>query len=157
MEVEVEEVVVGESGVLSLGEGAGAVGCREVDGCWVGGCLRLCVLEEGVTDTVGEDTGDVYMAVGVVTARVWTVLEGEVVMEALADVGVHAGVSVDVTGREEGDEEEGDTGVAVAVGMSASGCCSGECLRDLWCLCLDELLLGVEVCAGWSDGVDGIG
>ncbi|KAJ1172638.1 hypothetical protein NDU88_004482 [Pleurodeles waltl] len=97
------------------------------------------------------------MAVGVVTARVRTVLEGVLVMEVLADGGVHAGVSGDVTGREEGDEEEGDTEVVVTVAMSASGCCLCECLWDLWCLCLDELPLGVEVCAGWSDGVDGIG
>ncbi|KAJ1131045.1 hypothetical protein NDU88_009388 [Pleurodeles waltl] len=59
MGVEEEDVVVGESSVLSLGAGACDVGCGEVDGCWVGGCLRLCVLEEGVTDTLGEDTGDV--------------------------------------------------------------------------------------------------
>ncbi|KAJ1180558.1 hypothetical protein NDU88_005779 [Pleurodeles waltl] len=97
------------------------------------------------------------MAVGVVTARVRTVMEGVLVKEVLADGGVHAGVSGDVTGREEGDEEVGDTEVVVTVGMSASGCCLGECLCDLWCLCLDELPLGVEVCAGWSDGVDGIG
>ncbi|KAJ1122203.1 hypothetical protein NDU88_000706 [Pleurodeles waltl] len=97
------------------------------------------------------------MVVGVVTARVRTVLDGVLVMETLADVGVHEGVSVDVTGREEGDEEVGDTEVVVTVGMCASGCCWGECLCDLWCLCLDELLLGVEVCAGWSDGVDGTG
>ncbi|KAJ1143680.1 hypothetical protein NDU88_009985 [Pleurodeles waltl] len=97
------------------------------------------------------------MAVGVVTTRVLTVMEGVLVMEVLADGGVQAGVIVDVTGREEGDEEEGDTEVVVTVGMSASGCCLCECLWDLWCLCLDELPLGVEVRAGWSDGVDGIG
>ncbi|KAJ1153078.1 hypothetical protein NDU88_005845 [Pleurodeles waltl] len=97
------------------------------------------------------------MAVGVVTARVRTVLVGVVVMDVLADSGVHAGVSGDVTGREEGDEEEGDTEEAVAVVMFACGCCLGECLCDLWCLCLDELPLGVEVCAGWSVGVSGIG
>ncbi|KAJ1116639.1 hypothetical protein NDU88_004845 [Pleurodeles waltl] len=57
MGVEEEDVVVGESSVLSLGACDG--GCREVDGCWVGGCLCLCGLEEGVTDTLGEDTGDV--------------------------------------------------------------------------------------------------
>ncbi|KAJ1179562.1 hypothetical protein NDU88_004796 [Pleurodeles waltl] len=97
------------------------------------------------------------MAVGVVTARVRSVLVGVLVMDVLADGGVHAGVSGDVTGREEGDEEEGDTEEAVAVGMSACGCCMCECLCDLWCLCLDELPLGVEVCAGWSVGVAGIG
>ncbi|KAJ1153194.1 hypothetical protein NDU88_005956 [Pleurodeles waltl] len=59
MGVEGEDVVVGESRLLSLGAGAGGIGCREVDGCWVGGWLRLCGVEEGVTDTVGEDTGDV--------------------------------------------------------------------------------------------------
>ncbi|KAJ1194036.1 hypothetical protein NDU88_003331 [Pleurodeles waltl] len=59
MGVEEEDVVVGESSVVSLGAGACDGGCREVDGCWVGGCLRLCGLEEGVTDTLGEDTVDV--------------------------------------------------------------------------------------------------
>ncbi|KAJ1114948.1 hypothetical protein NDU88_003178 [Pleurodeles waltl] len=97
------------------------------------------------------------MAVGVVTARVRTGVEGVLVMETLADGEVNGGVSVDVTGREEGDEEVGVTEVIVTVGMSASECCVCECLRDLWCLCLDELLLGVEVCAGWSDGVGGTG
>ncbi|KAJ1164189.1 hypothetical protein NDU88_004634 [Pleurodeles waltl] len=137
--------------------GACAGGCREVDGCWVGGWLRLCGLEEGVTDTLGEDTGDVYMVVGVVTACVRSVLVGVLVMDVVAEDVVHASVSGDVTEREEGDKEEGDTEEAVAVGMSACGCCLGECLWDVWCLCLDELPLGVEVCAGWSVGVSGIG
>ncbi|KAJ1152905.1 hypothetical protein NDU88_005679 [Pleurodeles waltl] len=57
--VEVEVVVVGGVRLLNLGEGAWAGGCCEVDGCWVGVCLRLCTLEGGLTDTLGEDTGDV--------------------------------------------------------------------------------------------------
>ncbi|KAJ1200497.1 hypothetical protein NDU88_004321 [Pleurodeles waltl] len=57
------------------------------------------------------------MAVGVVTARVQSVLVGVLVMDVVADEVVHASVSGDVTGREEGDEEEGDTEEAVAVGM----------------------------------------
>ncbi|KAJ1096925.1 hypothetical protein NDU88_002055 [Pleurodeles waltl] len=97
------------------------------------------------------------MVVGVVTARVRSVLVGVLVMDVVAEDVVHASVSGDVTGREEGDEEERDTVEAVAVGMSASGCCLCECLCDVWCLCLDELPLGGEVCAGWSDGVSGIG
>ncbi|KAJ1151327.1 hypothetical protein NDU88_004110 [Pleurodeles waltl] len=56
------------------------------------------------------------MAVGVVTARVQSVLVGVLVMDVVADDVVHASVSGDVTGREEGDEEEGDTEEAVAVG-----------------------------------------
>ncbi|KAJ1163008.1 hypothetical protein NDU88_003471 [Pleurodeles waltl] len=57
--VEKEVVVVGGVRLVTLGEGACAGGCREVDGCWVGVCLRLCILGGGVTDTLGEDTGDV--------------------------------------------------------------------------------------------------
>ncbi|KAJ1175366.1 hypothetical protein NDU88_000654 [Pleurodeles waltl] len=57
--VEEEIVVVGGVRLLNLGEGALAGGCCEVDGCWVGVCLRLCTLGGGLTDTLGEDTGDV--------------------------------------------------------------------------------------------------
>ncbi|KAJ1127343.1 hypothetical protein NDU88_005746 [Pleurodeles waltl] len=57
--VEEEVVVVGGVRLLNLGEGAWAGGCCEVDGCWVGVCLRLCILGGGLTDTLGEDTGDV--------------------------------------------------------------------------------------------------
>ncbi|KAJ1108556.1 hypothetical protein NDU88_005932 [Pleurodeles waltl] len=57
--VEEEVVVVGDVRLLNLGEGAWAGGCCEVDGCWVGVCLRLCSLGGGLTDTLGEDTGDV--------------------------------------------------------------------------------------------------
>ncbi|KAJ1143057.1 hypothetical protein NDU88_009369 [Pleurodeles waltl] len=53
--VEVEVVVVGSVRLLNLGEGAWAGGCCEVDGCWVGVCLRLCTLGGGLTDTLGED------------------------------------------------------------------------------------------------------
>ncbi|KAJ1145823.1 hypothetical protein NDU88_012107 [Pleurodeles waltl] len=57
--VEEEVVVVGGVRLVTLGEGACAGGCREVDGCWVGVCLRLCILGGGVTDTLGEDTEEV--------------------------------------------------------------------------------------------------
>ncbi|KAJ1209589.1 hypothetical protein NDU88_004963 [Pleurodeles waltl] len=56
------------------------------------------------------------MEVGVVTARERGVVVGVLVMVVVAVEVVHAGVSVDGTGREEGDEEEGDT---VDVGVSA--------------------------------------
>ncbi|KAJ1116518.1 hypothetical protein NDU88_004728 [Pleurodeles waltl] len=101
-----------------MGESACARGCCEVDGCWVGVCLRLCILGGGVTDTLGGDTGDL-MVVGVVTARERGVVVDVLVMEVGAVYVVHAGVSVDETGREEGDEEEGDTVEAVDVGVSA--------------------------------------
>ncbi|KAJ1173209.1 hypothetical protein NDU88_005049 [Pleurodeles waltl] len=57
--VEEEVVVVGGVRLLNLGKGAWAGGCCDVDGCWVGVCLRLCTLGGGLTDTLGEDTGDV--------------------------------------------------------------------------------------------------
>ncbi|KAJ1093283.1 hypothetical protein NDU88_006388 [Pleurodeles waltl] len=57
--VEVEVVVVGGVRLLNFGEGAWAVGCCEVDGCWVGVCLHLCTLGGELRDTLGEDTGDV--------------------------------------------------------------------------------------------------
>ncbi|KAJ1143825.1 hypothetical protein NDU88_010127 [Pleurodeles waltl] len=57
--VEEEVLVVGGVRLLTLGEGAWAGGCHEVDGCWVGVCLRLCTLGGGLADTLGEDTGDV--------------------------------------------------------------------------------------------------
>ncbi|KAJ1169433.1 hypothetical protein NDU88_001326 [Pleurodeles waltl] len=44
---------------------------------------------------------------------------GVLVMEVEAEDVVHAGVSGDETGRDEGDVEEGDTVEAVDVGMSA--------------------------------------
>ncbi|KAJ1198155.1 hypothetical protein NDU88_001999 [Pleurodeles waltl] len=116
--VEEEVVVVGGVTFVDLGAGAWAGGCREVDGCWVGVCLRLCIFGGGVKDTLGEDTGDVEMVVGVVTARERGVVVGVVVRDVVAVVVVHAGVSVDETGREEGDEEEGDTVEAVDVGVS---------------------------------------
>ncbi|KAJ1108222.1 hypothetical protein NDU88_005604 [Pleurodeles waltl] len=81
----------------------------------VGG-VRLLTLGE---DTLGEDTGDVWMVVGVVTARERGVVVCVPVMAVVAVDVVHAGVSVDETGREEGDEEEGDTVEAVDVGVSA--------------------------------------
>ncbi|KAJ1135435.1 hypothetical protein NDU88_001875 [Pleurodeles waltl] len=56
------------------------------------------------------------MVVGVVSARERGVVVGVLVMEEVADDVVHAGVSGDETGREEGDEEEGDTVEAVDVG-----------------------------------------
>ncbi|KAJ1139057.1 hypothetical protein NDU88_005434 [Pleurodeles waltl] len=118
--VEEEVVVVGGVRFVALGAGAGACagGCREVDGCWVSVCLHLCIFGGGVTDTLGEDTGDVCMVVGVVTARERGVLVGVLVRDVVAVKVVHAGVSVDVTGREEGDDDEGDTVEAVDAGVS---------------------------------------
>ncbi|KAJ1209678.1 hypothetical protein NDU88_005051 [Pleurodeles waltl] len=58
------------------------------------------------------------MVVGVVTARERGVVVGGLVMEVVTDDVVHAGVSGDETGREEGDEEEGDTVEVGAVGDS---------------------------------------
>ncbi|KAJ1115233.1 hypothetical protein NDU88_003459 [Pleurodeles waltl] len=145
-----EEVVdVGGVRLLNLGKGAWAGGCCEVDGCWVGVCLRLCTLGGGLTDTLGEDTGDVCMGVGVVM--------GVLVMEVVAQDVVHAGLSGDETGREEEDVEEGDTVEAVDVAVSAWGWCLCECLWDVWCLCLPCPLLCVDECACWSDGVLGLG
>ncbi|KAJ1150601.1 hypothetical protein NDU88_003391 [Pleurodeles waltl] len=103
--VEVEVVVVGGVRLLNLGEGAWAGGCCEVDGCWVDVCLRLCTLGGGLTDTLGEDTGDVCMVVGVVSARERYVVMGVLVREAVAEDVVHAGLSGDETGREEEDME----------------------------------------------------
>ncbi|KAJ1153982.1 hypothetical protein NDU88_006740 [Pleurodeles waltl] len=98
--------------------GAGTGGCREVDGCWVSDCRRLCTLGGGVTDTLGEDTGDVYMAVEVVSAGERLVVLG-VLLRVLVPVDVvHAGVCVDDTGREEGEEDEGDTVETVDVAVS---------------------------------------
>ncbi|KAJ1152230.1 hypothetical protein NDU88_005007 [Pleurodeles waltl] len=57
------------------------------------------------------------MVVGVVIAREQCVVMGVLVMEAVADNVVHAGVRVDNTEREVEDEEEGDTVEAVDVGM----------------------------------------
>ncbi|KAJ1176164.1 hypothetical protein NDU88_001447 [Pleurodeles waltl] len=54
-EVEEEVVVVGGVRLLNLGEGAWAGGCCEVDGYWVGVCLRLCTLGGGLTDTLEEE------------------------------------------------------------------------------------------------------
>ncbi|KAJ1211248.1 hypothetical protein NDU88_006609 [Pleurodeles waltl] len=133
--VEEEVVVVGGVRLLKLGEGAWARGCCEVDGCWVGVFLRLCTLGGGLTDTLGEDTVDVCMVVGVVSAREWCVVMGVLVMEVVAEDVVHAGVSGDETGREEEDVEEGDTVEAVDVGVSAWG----------WCLCACGMC-GTYVC-----------
>ncbi|KAJ1183705.1 hypothetical protein NDU88_000519 [Pleurodeles waltl] len=126
--VEEEGVVVGRVCLLSLGAGAWAGCCCEVDGYWVGGCLRLCTLGGGVTDTLGEDTGDVCMDVGVVTASEGCIVMGVLVMEDVDEDVVHAGVSGDATGREVDEEEEGDTVEAVDVGVSAWGWCLCECL-----------------------------
>ncbi|KAJ1111930.1 hypothetical protein NDU88_000202 [Pleurodeles waltl] len=115
--VEEEVVVVGGVRLLNLGEGAWAGGCCEVDGCLVGVWLRLGTLGGGLTDTLVEDTGDVCMVVGVVSAHERCVVMGVLVMEVVAEDVVHAGVSGDETEREEGDVEEGDTVEAVDVGM----------------------------------------
>ncbi|KAJ1164760.1 hypothetical protein NDU88_005194 [Pleurodeles waltl] len=113
--------------LLSLVECAWAGCCCEVDGCWVDGCLRLCTLGGGVTDTLGENTGDVCMVVGVVTTSEGCVVMGMLVMEVVDEDVVHAGVSGDATGREV-DEEEGDTVEAVDVGVFAWVWCLCECL-----------------------------
>ncbi|KAJ1170277.1 hypothetical protein NDU88_002156 [Pleurodeles waltl] len=61
------------------------------------------------------------MVVGVVSARErCVVMMGMLVMEVVAEDVVHAGVSGDVTGREEGDVEEGDTVEAVGVVLADS-------------------------------------
>ncbi|KAJ1134717.1 hypothetical protein NDU88_001164 [Pleurodeles waltl] len=150
--VEEEVVVVGGVRLLNLGEDAWAGGCCEVDGCWMGVCLRLCTLGGGLTDTLGEDTWNVCMVVGVVIAREWCVMMGVLVMEVVDEVVVHAGVSRDETGREEEDTVE-----AVDVGVSAWEWCLCECLWDVWCLRLPYPLLCVDECACCSDGVLGIG
>ncbi|KAJ1152043.1 hypothetical protein NDU88_004821 [Pleurodeles waltl] len=156
--VEEEGVVVGGVSLLCLGAGAWAGCCCEVDGCWVSDCLRLCTLGGGVTDTVGEDTGDVCMDVGVVTASEGRVVIGVLVMEVVDEDVVHAGVSGDATGSNVDEEEEGDTVEAVDVGVSASGWCLCECLWDeVWCLCLPDPLLCVDLGACRSEGVLGIG
>ncbi|KAJ1109923.1 hypothetical protein NDU88_007280 [Pleurodeles waltl] len=126
--VEEEGVVVGGVSLLCLGAGAWAGCCCEVDGCWVFVCVRLCTLGGGVTDTVGEDTGDVCMDVGVMTASEGLVVIGVLVMEVVDEDVVHAGVSGDATGRNVDNEEEGDTVEAVDVGVSACGWCLCECL-----------------------------
>ncbi|KAJ1182048.1 hypothetical protein NDU88_007244 [Pleurodeles waltl] len=56
---------------------------------------------------------------GVVTARERGVVVDVLMMVVVAVEVVYAGVSVDETGREEGDHEEGDTVEAVDVGVSA--------------------------------------
>ncbi|KAJ1116243.1 hypothetical protein NDU88_004459 [Pleurodeles waltl] len=145
--VEVEVVVVGGVRLLNLGEGAWAGGCCEVDGCWVGVCLLLCTLGGGLTDTLGEDTGDVRMVVGVVSARERCVEKGVLVMEVVAENVVHAGVSGDETGREEEDVEEGDTVEAVDVVCTANG------LPQLKDRCVDSWVVIVWAYSCWRDGV----
>ncbi|KAJ1127128.1 hypothetical protein NDU88_005531 [Pleurodeles waltl] len=78
--------------------------------------------------TVGEDTGDVCMDVGVVTASEGRVVIGVLMMEVVDENVVDAGVSGDATGREVDEEEEWDTVEAVDVGVSAWGWCLCECL-----------------------------
>ncbi|KAJ1080366.1 hypothetical protein NDU88_000583 [Pleurodeles waltl] len=73
----------------------------------------------GGTDTVGEDTGGVCMAVVEASASKVCVLLDVVMMLVVDDGVVHAGVSVDGTGREvEEEEQEGDTVEIVDVGDS---------------------------------------
>ncbi|KAJ1118040.1 hypothetical protein NDU88_006235 [Pleurodeles waltl] len=88
------------------------------------GWVLATLARGGVTDTVGEDTEDVCMDVGVVVL-------GVMVMKVVDEYGVHAGVTGDATGREveeEEEEEEGDTVEAVDFGVSACGWCLCECL-----------------------------
>ncbi|KAJ1171738.1 hypothetical protein NDU88_003596 [Pleurodeles waltl] len=113
LRVEEEGVVIQGVSLVCLGTGAWA------------GCLRFCTLGGGGTDTMGEDTGDVCMDVGVVTASEGSVVIGVPVIKVVDEDVVHAGVSVDATGSEVDEEEEKDTVEAVDVGVSASG----------WCLC----------------------
>ncbi|KAJ1210180.1 hypothetical protein NDU88_005548 [Pleurodeles waltl] len=148
--VEEEGVVVGGDHLLSLGEGAWAGCCCEVDGCWVGGCLRLCTLGGGVTDTLGDYTGDVCMIVRVVTACEGRVVMGMLVMEIVDEYVVYAGVSGDATGREVDEEEEGDTVEAVDVGVFAWACaCVSAC--EMKCgayVCLSHFCVLIWVHAG---------
>ncbi|KAJ1130722.1 hypothetical protein NDU88_009072 [Pleurodeles waltl] len=124
--VEEEGVVIEGVSLLCLAAGAWAGCCCDVDVCWVSVCVCLCTLGGGVT--VGEDTGDVCMDVGVVTASEGRVVIGVLVMEVVEEDVVHAGVSGDATGREVDEEEEGDTVETVDVGVSACGWCLCECL-----------------------------
>ncbi|KAJ1217624.1 hypothetical protein NDU88_005217 [Pleurodeles waltl] len=150
--VEEEEVVVGGVCLLYLGLGARAGCCCEVDGRWVSVCLHLGTLGGGGTDTVGEDTGDMCMEGGVVTAS-----EGCVVISVMVVVDedvVHASVSIDATGKEV--DEEGDTVEAVDVGMSAlDGVCVSACVMMCGaCVCLNHSCVlswvpaGLPVCLG---------
>ncbi|KAJ1113378.1 hypothetical protein NDU88_001624 [Pleurodeles waltl] len=66
------------------------------------------------------------MVVGVVSARERYVVMGVLVMEVVAEDVVHAGVSGDENGREEGDMEEGDTVEEVDAGMCAWVVCRRE-------------------------------
>ncbi|KAJ1084658.1 hypothetical protein NDU88_004804 [Pleurodeles waltl] len=74
------------------------------------------------------------MAVGVVTAHERGVVMCVLVMAVVAVDVEHAGVSVDETGREEGDEEEGDAVEAVDVGVYACVCdaCLGVRTSELF-------------------------
>ncbi|KAJ1199394.1 hypothetical protein NDU88_003230 [Pleurodeles waltl] len=109
------------AGGASLPLPAGAPFLPLAAGC-VGRCrLRASYNCRGGTDTVGEDTGDVCMDVGVVTASEEHVVIGVVVMEAVGVDVVHAGVSGDATGREVDDEYEGDTVEAVEEDEAGDG------------------------------------
>ncbi|KAJ1131295.1 hypothetical protein NDU88_009633 [Pleurodeles waltl] len=81
------------------------------------GCLSafVCVLWEAGQR---EDTGDVCRDEGVVTASEGRVVIGVLVKEVVDEDVVHAGVSVNATGREVDKEEEGDTVEAMDVGDS---------------------------------------
>ncbi|KAJ1128146.1 hypothetical protein NDU88_006525 [Pleurodeles waltl] len=70
------------------------------------GGLHLCTLGAD-TDTVGEDTGDMCMAVVEVSASEVCVLLSLVMMLVVDDDVVHAGESVDMAGREVVAGEEG--------------------------------------------------
>ncbi|KAJ1209746.1 hypothetical protein NDU88_005119 [Pleurodeles waltl] len=136
------------------GEGLGVE--EEVDGCWVGVCLRLCTLGGGVTDTLGEDTGDVCMVVGVVTAREGCVVMGVLVMEGVDEDEVHSGVSGDVTGREVDEEEEGTQwrqwmlacvhGHGACVSACEMKCCAYVCLSH-FCVVI-WVHASLKVCLG---------
>ncbi|KAJ1137424.1 hypothetical protein NDU88_003826 [Pleurodeles waltl] len=73
------------------------------------------------------------MVVGVVSARERGVVVGVLVRDVVAVVVVHAGESVDDTGREEGDDEEGDTVEAVDVGPGRPWRCIWWALTYMKC------------------------
>ncbi|KAJ1197996.1 hypothetical protein NDU88_001840 [Pleurodeles waltl] len=98
-------------------------------------CLRLCTLGRG-RDTVGEDTGDVCMAAVEVSASEVCVLLCVVVMLV-----VHASVSVDRTGREVEEEEEGETVEIVDIGESLCYSPKKVCQIVVACCMLHNLAL----------------
>ncbi|KAJ1170455.1 hypothetical protein NDU88_002332 [Pleurodeles waltl] len=85
------------------------------------------------------------MDVGVVTASIGCVLIGVLVMVVMDEDVVHAGVSVDATGREVEYEEEGDTVEAVDVGVSLGYSPKKVCQIIVACCMLPNLPLRHQV------------